>query len=139
MPELKRLMALLISNETVSLGEPVDPLLVAERLVVDDGQNQPAKGPVHAVRTLGGAGKYNPFEPLSMKLWLYVVPLNTVVNSPVELALNVVTPEGELFAWVPIPSTRLPLTEVVPPEETLGSCRITPLLSTGSRATGFWT
>ena len=49
------------------------------------------------------------------------------------------TPEGVLFDCVPMPRTRVPLTEAAPPRGTLGICNITPLLSTGRRETGFWT
>ena len=92
----------------------------------------------HGLRTLIElAFKNSPFEPLSMKLWLYVLLLNTVVNSPDELAGYIVTPKGVLFDCVPMPRMRLPLTEVIPPRGTLGSCNIMPLLSTGRCETGF--
>ena len=69
----------------------------------------------------------------------YVLLLNTVVNTPDELAGYIVTPEGVLFDCVPMPRMRLPSTETVPPRGTLGSCNSTPLLSTGRSETGFWT
>ena len=47
--------------------------------------------------------------------------------------------EGTLLDWVPIPRMRVPSTEGVPPRGTLGSCTITPLLSRGRSAAGFWT
>src|SRR5665811_569018 len=78
---------------------------------------------------LAGALKYNPFEPLSMKLLGKDTPLKTVVNSPTELAGYAVTAAGVLLDWVPIPSTRFPLTEDTPPKGTPGSCTSTPLLS----------
>ncbi len=74
-----------------------------------------------------------------MKLSLYVRLLKIVVKFPDELAGYIVTPEGVLFDCVPMPRTRVPLTETAPPRGTLGICNITPLLSTGRRETGFWT
>ena len=84
------------------------------------------------------AFKNSPFEPLSMKLSLYVFPLKTVMNSPwVGSAGYIVTPEGMLFDRVPIPRIRLPLTEGSPPSLTEGNCTIKPLLSSGRSETGF--
>jgi hypothetical protein len=137
--ELKRLEELPIWNETVPLGEPPKPLFVADKLCVEEGQKQPWAIPLAQVGRLliEAALKNNPFEPLSMKLWLYVLLLNTVVNTANELAGYIVTPDDELFGWVSIPSMRLPLTEGVPPNAMLGSCTITPLLSMERSATGF--
>src|SRR5664279_1972975 len=74
-----------------------------------------------------------------MKLLVMDTPLKVVVNSPTELAGNAVTVAGILLDWVPIPRTRLPLTEGAPPRGTPGSCTSIPLLSWGRRATGFCT
>ena len=53
--------------------------MVAERLAVDEGQNQPELGAGQLGSRL--VGKNSPFDPLSMKL-VYEVPLNVVLNSP---------------------------------------------------------
>jgi hypothetical protein len=108
---------------------------------VEEGQNQPWEGPEVQVgkMLIELASKNSPFEPISMKLWLNVLPLNTVVNSPDESAGYIVTPEGILFGCVPMPRMRLPLTEVTPPGGTLGSCNIIPLLSYGRCEIGFCT
>jgi hypothetical protein len=46
--ELMRLAKLPISKGTSPLGEPVDPVLVAERLRVEAGQNQSERKPVQS-------------------------------------------------------------------------------------------
>jgi hypothetical protein len=137
---ITRLSKFPIWNETAPLGEPEAPVLVAERLTVDEGQNQSEMGgePGQSGSALV-EGKKSPFDPLSMKL-VNEVPLKFVVKSPTwGSAPYTVTPEGMLLDCVPIPSTRLPFTEGDPPAGMLGSCTITPLLSCGRSATGFWT
>ena len=53
------------------LGEPEDAVLVAEKLVVVDGQNHPELGEGQFGSTLDdGDGKNRPFEPLSIILLL---------------------------------------------------------------------
>jgi hypothetical protein len=130
---------------TVPLGEPVAFVLTAEKLTVDEGQNQPelvAQSGSRPVRLYDEVfeEKNRPFEPVSIKLPVKEEPSKVVVNSPYwSSTAYAVTPEGKLFARVPIPSTREPLTEGEPPKGTLGSWTITPLLSCGRSATGFWT
>jgi hypothetical protein len=134
-----RLSKLPIWNETTPLGEPEAPVLVAEKLVVEEGQNQSELGEGQSgIGLVGGGVKKRPFEPLSMKLPKEMPP-RLVVNSPNWLTAYVVTAEGALLDWVPIPITRTPLTAGDPPGGTLGSCTITPLLSWGRSTTGFWT
>jgi hypothetical protein len=84
--------------------------------------------------------KNRPFEPLSITLlYVAVVPLIIVIISPDWSVGYLVTPDGTLLVWVPMPRTSTPATEDVPLEGTLGSITITPLLSWGRSATGFWT
>ena len=67
--ELTRLTKLPIWNETILLGEPVAPVLVAERFTVDEGQNQSELGETQSGRRVAeGGGKKSPFVPVSMKL-----------------------------------------------------------------------
>ena len=54
-----------IWNETTPLGEPDAPVFVAERLTVEEGQNQPELGAGQFGRRV--VEKNRPFEPLSMK------------------------------------------------------------------------
>lgn len=138
--ELKRVLAFPILKVTVPLGEPAEPVLTAEKLVVVDGQNQSEyKEEVQFGSRLDeGDVKNRPFEPVSRKLE-YVVPLKVVVNSAYWSEEYAVTEEGMLFARVPIPSMSEPVVDVAPPVETLASCTITPLLSSESSATGFCT
>ena len=66
-----RLLKFPIWNVTVPLGEPEDAVLVAEKLVVVDGQNHPELGEEQFGSTLDdGDGKNRPFEPLSIILLL---------------------------------------------------------------------
>ena len=77
--EPKRVVALPILNETKLLGDPVYPSVVADKLSVEDGQYQSS----HIIRSLIELLlKNSPFEPLSIKLLLYVLLLKTVMNSP---------------------------------------------------------
>ena len=139
--ELKRVEALPIWNEISTFGDPLYPSVVADKLSVEEGQYQASYGELHCMRVLTEpALKNRPFEPLSMKLVSYVVPTSdgkTVVNSPIELAGYIVTPEDVLFDRVSMPRMRLPSTEVTPPGGTAGICNITPVLSTRSCETGF--
>ena len=75
---LKRLTALPILNVTEPLCEPVAPVLDALKESVDGGQYQPEQ----TGKRLAGASKKSPLEPLSMKLFDRVDPLNLVMNSP---------------------------------------------------------
>ena len=56
-------------------------MLVAERLVVEEGQNQSERGGVQfGIGLVEGGAKNRPFEPLSMKLWMNETPLRFVVK-----------------------------------------------------------
>ena len=67
--ELTRLTKLATWNGTVPLGEPVAPMLVAERFTADEGQNQSELGEAQSGRRVAeGGGKNSPFVPVSMKL-----------------------------------------------------------------------
>ena len=80
--ELVRPARLPIRNEAIPLGDPEAPVFMAEKPIVDEGQNQLEFGLVHSGSTLAeGEGKKRPFEPVSIKL-LYKMPLKVVVNSP---------------------------------------------------------
>jgi hypothetical protein len=70
--DLKSVSASPIWNETVPLADPVWPFVVADKLCVDEGQNQPEAIPeVQVIRALTELLlKNSPFEPLSMKLSL---------------------------------------------------------------------
>ena len=66
--ELIMFEALPIWNKTVPLGDPALSSLVADRLCVEEGQNQPPQ--VGRVLLIDLASKNNPFDPLSIKLLL---------------------------------------------------------------------
>jgi len=61
-----RLLKLAISNDTVPLGDPVAPLLVAERFKVGEGQNQLELGAGQDASELRLVEKNRPFEPVSI-------------------------------------------------------------------------
>ena len=137
--ELTRLSKFPIWNKTLLLiGGKDASAFVAERVVTDEGQNHPGFKVQFGSSPVEGVVKNMPFEPLSMKLE-YETPFRIVTKSPNPSVLYFITPEEALLGWVSIPSTRMPLTEGVPDERTLGSSTITPLLSVGSFATGFVT
>jgi hypothetical protein len=65
--EVVRLSKFPIWNETTPLDEPEAPVLMAERLVVDDGQYHVELGEEQfGSRLPDGDGKNSPFDPLSM-------------------------------------------------------------------------
>src|SRR5579859_4870285 len=83
--------------------------------------------------------KKKPLEPLSMKLLsLKVVPWNWTENSPFPESIgSTVAEPSPLFDCVPMPNIKEPVTVACPESETVGNCRITPLLSDGNIQTGF--
>src|SRR5512135_93537 len=137
--EFVKLTKLPIWKTASLLGDPDAPSFLAERVVIDKGQNHPESGDGQfGRRPVEGGVKKSPFEPLS--IIPLKVPLRLVMMSPNGSVLYAVTPEGTLLVFVPIPSTRIPLTECEPVVGTVGSSTTTPLLSgLGRSATGFCT
>lgn len=63
---LKSAVALPIIKDIAPLGEPVDPVLTAEKVVVVGGQNQPELQSGNMLVDVGV--KNRPFDPVSRKL-----------------------------------------------------------------------
>lgn len=81
------------------------------------------------------------FEPLSRyPLLMLASPVRAALISPVLVSpSSLVAPPSPLLLWVAMPITSDPLTVAAPNGTTVGSSRMTPLLSVEKRLTGFCT
>jgi len=118
-------------------------MLSAEKFTGEGGQYRKDKSPGHSGIDNDESLKKIKLEPESnIPAPCVLTPglgLKRVTISPDESVGNTVTPEGWLFDCVPMPSMREPVRESDPLAGTDGRATMTPLLSTGSSPTGFWT
>jgi hypothetical protein len=113
-------------------------MLVAVIGVSDVGQKKEDSGLGQTGMMLSGKNK--PFDPLSIKLDVRLLPLlaSFVVKLPFESTVNTVTLGKALFDWVPIPKVIDPLRVEAEPDNG-GNWSATPLLSVAKNTTGWAT